>query len=398
MILDIDFPPDDRPEKEALSLIRAGYEVYLLCVTKSQKPLRENYKGIHLTRIRFNTFIRKKLSSAYLVLPFYRWIWRRHIEKFIRENNPDILHVHDLPLSDIAVKLAGKYDLKVVCDQHEYWSNWIGRTAHYNTRIGKVVKKLSNWKQFEKKYLNCADLVITVTESLRQCYIEEVSVPPEKIITVPNTPSREIFLNAKLDGRILERYSNTFMLFYAGIIDPLRGIDVVIKALKELEKSIPSIKFVLAGRVVRASDPAILARRFGAEHLVEFAGWLDLSLLPSYMAASKVCIFTPHLISTEIHNTIATKIYQYIAMKKPIIASNARMLRQFILENDLGFLIDPESGSEFRHAVLELYENYDMLSDRFKRNCNKVIQEKKMFWDQTVRDMLIRYSELAENL
>ena len=51
MILDQDFPPDDRPEKEALSLINAGYEVHLLCYTATQKALKENYKGIQKDKV-----------------------------------------------------------------------------------------------------------------------------------------------------------------------------------------------------------------------------------------------------------------------------------------------------------------------------------------------------------
>ena len=74
MILDVDFPPDERPEKEALSLIKAGYEVHLLCYTSQKRPLRENYKGIQLTRFNLPEKVHKKFSAAYLALPIYRWI------------------------------------------------------------------------------------------------------------------------------------------------------------------------------------------------------------------------------------------------------------------------------------------------------------------------------------
>jgi len=57
MILDGNFPPDDRPEKEALSLIDSGFEVHLLCYTTTNKLLRENYKGINITRFRINDIV-----------------------------------------------------------------------------------------------------------------------------------------------------------------------------------------------------------------------------------------------------------------------------------------------------------------------------------------------------
>ena len=66
MILDIDFPPDDRPEKEARSLIAQGYDVYLLSVTlTAEKPLHETYKGIHIRRFRMNRNIRKIIGKVF---------------------------------------------------------------------------------------------------------------------------------------------------------------------------------------------------------------------------------------------------------------------------------------------------------------------------------------------
>ena len=154
MILERDFPPDDRPEKEALSLIEAGYEVYLLCFTWSDKPVEENYKGITIVRFKISRRTYKKLSPTYLMLPFYRMLWSPQIESFIKKYDINIIHIHDLPMTDIAIRVAEKYNCKVVCDQHEYWSNWIINTAHYNTLPGKIVKALSPWEKYERKYLS----------------------------------------------------------------------------------------------------------------------------------------------------------------------------------------------------------------------------------------------------
>ena len=43
MLLDVDFPPDDRPEKQAQSLIAAGFEVFLLCFTATDQSFNEKY-------------------------------------------------------------------------------------------------------------------------------------------------------------------------------------------------------------------------------------------------------------------------------------------------------------------------------------------------------------------
>ena len=45
MVLENQFPDDERVEKEALSLIKAGHEVHLLCATlKKERVGDESYK------------------------------------------------------------------------------------------------------------------------------------------------------------------------------------------------------------------------------------------------------------------------------------------------------------------------------------------------------------------
>ena len=186
MILDSEFPPDDRVEKEALTLIRAGNNVSMICLNYGNHKGHEVYLGLGIRRLSINKTLRNKIMATYLVLPFYRWFWKNAISKFIKENHVDVIHIHDLPLSDIAVSLRRTQKISVVCDQHEYYSNWIVNTAHYNTFTGKIVKSLSNWKKYEIRNLSHADIVITVEEPLKSIYISETGIKEDKIVVLPN--------------------------------------------------------------------------------------------------------------------------------------------------------------------------------------------------------------------
>jgi hypothetical protein len=52
MILDRDFPPDDRPEKEALGLIEVGFVLYLLCYTSTINRYSKSTKVLKLLVLR----------------------------------------------------------------------------------------------------------------------------------------------------------------------------------------------------------------------------------------------------------------------------------------------------------------------------------------------------------
>jgi glycosyltransferase involved in cell wall biosynthesis len=329
-----------------------------------------------------------------LVAPFYKKIWKKHIEKFVTENKIDIIHIHDLPMTDIVHSVAEKYDCKVVCDQHEYWSNWIVNTKHYNTIPGKIIKSLSDWTGYEKKNLKKAHLVITVSDSLRECYIKEVGLDSGKVISVPNTPTRTIFKKENVDPQIIQKYKTNFVIFYAGAIDILRGLDLIIDSLPKIEAEIPSVKFVIAGKISKGCDPLEMADRNGVTHLVEFVGWLDLVQLPSYISAAKICVFTPYASHNEINNTIATKIYQYLAMHKPIITSQAKMMHDFVVNNQIGFAVHTDDKKGFAQTVIKLYKNYKSEAYRIANNSKALLQKEDIFWDQTVRSMLEAYNKL----
>ena len=50
MVLDNEFPPDDRVEKEAISLIKAGFEVFIICLNYCKRDNFEVYKNIKVIR------------------------------------------------------------------------------------------------------------------------------------------------------------------------------------------------------------------------------------------------------------------------------------------------------------------------------------------------------------
>jgi glycosyltransferase involved in cell wall biosynthesis len=390
MLLEGEFPPDDRVEKEALSLMACGYQVSIACYTRKERPAFENYKGIQLYRMPISK-LTYKLSAACLVLPVYFRIWRKFVSQLFRDQQFDVIHVHDLPLSSVGYYFKRKYKLKLVCDQHEFYSNWIIHTAHYNTPLGKVVKALSNWKSYEKRYLALADLVITIEEPLRSSYLNEVGILPEKVICLPNTPSGKIFESKVFDPDILARHQNRFVLFYAGNIDILRGLDVAVRALPLLKKEIPNVLLLLVGKIVKPYNPVELAEKLGVSEHFHFDGWSPIEKLPSYIQASDLCLFTPPANREEINRTIATKIYQYMQLDKPVIVGQAKMMKEFVESHGIGYAIDETSTEDFAQTVLKYYRSKGLEDKRIQENCEQI--KGNFLWEKSVQQLLMKYKE-----
>lgn len=388
MLLEVDFPPDNRVEKEAISLIEAGHKVDMACYTFLGKASKEQYKGITLFRKSISKFLFKS-SAASLVLPFYFNFWKKFILQILRENTYDAIHVHDLPLTRVAYTLCKEYSMKLICDQHEYYSNWIVHTAHLQKGLGPVIRFFSNWKRYEKKYLSKADLVLTVEEPLREAYIKNDCVSEETIILVPNTPLKEVFNSANVRKEIIGRYEGQYLLFYAGGLDKLRGLDMVIKALPEIRKKIPNIKLVLGGRLSKGFDLFGLAEELKVTDLIEHHSWIESSDLPSYLSIAKMGFFTPPGNRDEIHNTIATKIYQYLAMDVPVIVSDVRLMKQFVLDHGIGMVANTDL--EFADLIIDHFEHPEK-REKLINNCKKY--NSAYTWEKSVQQLLERYAKL----
>src|SRR5210317_278466 len=91
MILDKVFPPDPRVENEAISLIEAGHEVFLFCLTYGSEPEEELISGIQIRRYH-SSKLEYKLSALAYTFPFYSSLMAKKIRHFVVKHEIEALH------------------------------------------------------------------------------------------------------------------------------------------------------------------------------------------------------------------------------------------------------------------------------------------------------------------
>ena len=73
MILDAVFPPDPRVENEAVSLVKAGHEVFLFCLKYADEKTSEIINGIKVKRYT-SSQLEYKLSALAYTFPLYTFL------------------------------------------------------------------------------------------------------------------------------------------------------------------------------------------------------------------------------------------------------------------------------------------------------------------------------------
>ena len=134
-----------------------------------------------------------------------------------------------------------------------------------------------------------------------------------------------------------------------------------------------------------------LAEQLGVREHLHFDGWSPIEKLPSYIQASDLCLFTPPANREEINRTIATKIYQYMQLDKPVLVGQAKMMKEFVEDKGLGYVIDENSTEEFATAVLNYYRNKTAEDQRIQENCQQY--KSTYIWEGSVKRLLQEYEK-----
>ena len=390
MILDDVFPPDPRVENEAITLINSGYEVFLFCLSNSNQNTNETINGIKIRRYR-SCNLAYKLSALSYDLPFYKMIMKPKIRHFIKENAIDVLHIHDIRIAGAVFSSNKKHQLKIVLDLHDNIPDNMKFYPHLQKFPGKYIISPKKWKKKEKEFILKSDKIITVSPNFAKQILENNNLQPDKMVLVPNTVRQSFYKEAIYSEVIKKKYSNKFVVLYLGDTNIRRGLLTAIRASELLSKKIVNFKLVIVGR--NTTDHILIeeVKRLHLESYVDFEGWQDVSLFPSYIIASNVCI-SPLYRSIQHDVAYANKIFQYMSFGKPILVSNAIAQKEIVESIHSGLVHEEKNEEDFYSKVIELYQNKEKAEEL--GNNGKEFIEKKFSWEITSKALVKLYNEL----
>ena len=388
MILDEPFPPDPRVENEALTLIDNNFEVFLFCISYSKKKIEnESHKNIHIHRIYVPEILRKFSALAY-TFPIYHLFLKKKIKRFIERYKIDIIHVHDIRIARSVFNI--KTEKKIVLDLHENRPEIMKFYTWVNKFPGKFLVFPKIWKTFEKKYIFKSYRTIVVTDYAKRYYSENFGINMQKFIIVPNTVKTEFYTEFFLKDSIIKKYEDSFTLLYIGETGKRRGLETVINSLPLLVEQIPKIKFVIVGKSNDDHYTVEQIKKLKVLEYVDFEGWKDVSLFQSYIKACKIGI-SPLLRNIHHDTTYANKIFQYMAIGKPIIVSDCPPQAEIIKKYNCGLIFAAEDAKSFSETVLKMYKD-EKLREIMGKNAENAVK-KNLNWDLKSKDLLNLYKK-----
>jgi glycosyltransferase involved in cell wall biosynthesis len=257
------------------------------------------------------------------------------------------VHVHTLPdflvFAAAPLKLAG---VPVILDLHEAMPEFFrmrfgGRLGEEGRRARVAHRLLVAQEQLSIRF---ADAVLTVNDALGDRLVA-MGVPREKLTILLNTPSLERW-DVGAHQRRAFAADGTVRLVYAGAVTPIYELDVVVRAIAALTASRPDLRMTLDiyGRGDSAGPLVALAADLGVGDRVTLHGRIPIDAVPAAVAAADVGL-APTARTEFTDFSLSTKIFEYAAMDKPVIASHLPTIERYLGERSLWTYDPGDPGS-----------------------------------------------------
>jgi glycosyltransferase involved in cell wall biosynthesis len=202
-----------------------------------------------------------------------------------------------------------------------------------------------------------ADHVFVQSAQMRKDVAAE-GIPPSKLTAVPMGIKLSTFARNRSAATQTHIPRGERSILYLGILIKVRRIDFLVRVLALVRKEIPDAKLYLVGRGEDPSDEQMLtaeAERLGVLPAVVFTGQLPWVEALEYVQQAEVCV-SPFYPIPILNSTSPTKLVEYMAMGRPVVANDHPEQRLLIAESGAGFCV-PWDEEAFAEAIVDLMKN-----------------------------------------
>lgn len=332
---------------------------------KKEEALENN---IYIKRV--SLFNVKKRSIMYLYYYLYVFL-------FIIFKRPKMINIHTLEFLPLAL-IAKIFRIKVIYDAHELETEKANFKG-FRKNISKIIERI---------FIKFTDRVIVVGEAIADHY-KKMYPSMERPFVVLNTPSYKEITKKDLFRENFNIKKEQIIFLYQGALSQGRGIEIILDTFKNrkdknsvivfmgygaLQDEIINITKVYKNIFFQPAVPHNIILDYTSSADVGISGLVDLSSCLSY------------------YYSLPNKIFEYLMAELPIIVPNAIEMKNFVLEKQVGVVLNENNCEELNKAI-----NYMIEIDRNKFHLNIINTKNTYNWEFQEKVLMKLYNNLDLN-
>jgi glycosyltransferase involved in cell wall biosynthesis len=204
--------------------------------------------------------------------------------------------------------------------------------------IGRIIEKIT---------FKVADGVLVINERLRD-YAIRMGASPDRTQVLGAGINTEQFSLAVNGDAIRKKHGlaeEDVVLFFMGWLYNFSGLKEV--ALKLAQISDDRLKLLIVGEGDAYEDLQKIQKKYKLQGRVILTGKKSYREIPAFVAASDICLLPAYPEEKIMRDIVPIKLYEYMAMKKPVIATRLPgVMREFGEGNGVVYIDRPEDVVE----------------------------------------------------
>jgi glycosyltransferase involved in cell wall biosynthesis len=351
MIVHAYYEEDQRVRREAEALVASGRPVDVYALRRRGDEPTGTLHGVTVHRLDVR---RHQGAGLGIYLAEYLTFLARAgaaVTLAHRRRQYAVLQVHSLPdflaFAGVPLRLAG---VPLLLDLHEAMPEFF--RVRFPRAGGALAHRALELQ--ERASIAIANKVLTVNDPLGERLVRR-GVPGHKVEVIRNAPMLGRFDPAAHPVRAFAE-DGVVRLVYAGALSPVYEIDLVLRAIADLCRDRPDLdlRFDVFGRDYGETGWPALAAQLGIGERVAFHGRIPIDEIPAAIARSDIGL-APTRRSSFTDFSLSTKLLEYAAMGKPVLASALPL----VIDTFGDRIVAYEAGDEtsFRSALTGIIDD-----------------------------------------
>ena len=352
---------------------------------KGKEVQEKFFKGVKIYTI-------PRPTTSFLPLKIFNFILYllkeyRLLTAIFKKEKYDIIQARDDVFTAlVALRIKKKYNIPLVF-QYSFPKgvhNLQGLQERYLRFFGKFESRVTQY------ILRKADLVFPISKWMEAELIKE-GIPQSKMMPLTMGVNLELFSEAKGGTNIPELHEPSKTILYAGTMDRKRELSILIRAFSKIREHKENVKLLMVGQGNDRTSLEELASRLGIQDDVIFTGQVPYFDMPRYISEGYVCVSpVPPLSIYKVSSP--TKIFEYMAIGKPVVANEEIPEQKEVLEESGGGICVPFTPEAFAEAIIELINDPGKAAEMGRRGKEWVVQNRD--YETLARQVEKRYLEL----
>lgn len=328
-------------------LKRRGYDVSVITSSwPGGPPDVEVVDGIEVRRLPLREALEKQ-DLDLLAETFQR------LQSITQSYQPDLIHLNfSGPLAFFALRIAAALNIPLLLTIHISVSELRGGQG---TLLEQLLAK-ADWI-VANSYASLDDIGGVLPTSL-----DRVSV---------------IYHGLEVPALISAHMPDPPTLLCIGRLVHVKGFDLAITALKEVQKVVPGVRMLVAGDGNVRADLEVQVKEMGLTDAVEFLGHVDPDKVPGLMASATLVIMP-----SRWRESFGLVAIEAAFQERVVVGSRVGGIQETVKDGKTGVLVENESADAIAEAVINL------LGDRHR------LEE----MGQAARDRAIRLFSIDESV